>query len=155
MTTRHIAQLCCKALGVYALIFALATLQYMIPLYFSGSYRAPWLYMIGTSLPSILLVALAAFLWLKADALSSLMVPDQGVPNVTSRLSAVEIKKIAYSVLGLFILSDAIPQLTGVFFLLAPEDPSPQTGRFLWEKIVEVLVKAAIGFGLFLRGMKL
>jgi hypothetical protein len=152
---RHIAHVCCKVLGVYALIFALGTIQYMIPLYSSAnSDQDPWLYLIGAFLPSILLLVLSAFLWLKAESISSLMVIDSTEATVTGGrgLSAVEVRKLAYFVLGLFILANAIPQLTGIFFLLAPEDPNLQMNRFLWEKIVEILVKTAIGVGLLLAG---
>jgi hypothetical protein len=152
LSTRDIAQLCSKAFGIYALLFALGALQYLVLFIFQGSPQASWLYITGVFLPSILLLILAAVLWLKADTLSSLMVTDAREVNGATGLTALEIKKIAYFVLGLFILANTIPQLTGIFFLLTPQNPQPETSRFLLEKIVEVLVRAAIGFGLLLVG---
>lgn len=113
MTQRQIAALACKILALMALVSAFKSL----PLLFSpaltpttGLGDSARLASYVNTLPVYLDLGAATFLWLYASKLAEHMVED-GEATVAPLAVGPELQRVAFSLLGLWTLLEAIPHL--------------------------------------------
>jgi len=154
MTKREITHLCFKLLGAYALLLAVADTRgfaYVLTMSPGGS-DDMGSHLVAAFGPLILLTLAGLILWTKADFFAGrVFLPETGGPG-QAVLSAQEWQVIAFRVLGMFVLVDAIPSMVRVlvFFLVEGEN-SAMIRRLTTDRIVE-LVRFAVqmGVGLWL-----
>lgn len=117
MTKREFVSIALKLMAVYALIVAVYGGTSAISQFVSES-RSSFLSRIGMSpqfqsivlLPTFAQISISLFLWLLADALSILIVRQDGVFAGGVKLN--EIKSVLFSVLGIWLIADAIVEFT-------------------------------------------
>lgn len=112
MTGRSWAALFCKVLAIYVFILAInyTGIAGMLPYVLSDIGTQEMLSNVLTFLvPFVLLIALGAFLWVRAEYLSRRMVEDHS--EDVKAASAEDMQVIAFSAIGVLTLSDALPRL--------------------------------------------
>jgi len=120
VTKQEIAALACRLMGVYALLLGLGGLAgpaYLLGLLFGETASRPvqrvhlfWQACL-LLLPVVLHVGARGFLWVLADKLAGRMVAPAPAPPPKSRVGARQLQAIAFSVVGLFLLARAIPDI--------------------------------------------
>jgi hypothetical protein len=116
MGQREIAALVCKILAIYAVVIALPHLGEVFYAY--GSATAAGV-VVGELVTFVLLVGVGVALWQNADRLAGSMVPplaDTSAARPTT--GGADILTIAFSILGLFVLTQAIPNIAGILISL-------------------------------------
>lgn len=119
MTKREIAVLICKVLGIYAFINAVNSLPLILMPFiisvangFEGTSRmegvARWASVVN-AVPLLLNVVAGVLLWSCANGLARRMVQDEKVE--TPIVIGSEIQIVAFSILGLFTLLQALPRI--------------------------------------------
>lgn len=119
MTKREIASLGCKLLAIYALIQAAQTAQ--MPLSWAaiywvdggGSFGSPDVSIakiVVTALPCATILGVSLGLWLCSEMLAREMTKGEVTTSQTAPLNGREVRSIAYSVVGVFCLSQAAIQ---------------------------------------------
>ncbi len=154
MTRHQVAALACKILGIYAIVKALGMpLQFLIvPLrmVFRGvGGGTNILTLIGASASFVLLIVFGILLWRLADRLAGCMTSGAEVPSVEERLRGADLQRIAFSVVGLFVLAHAIPEIPQLAYLLSAETQYGEMEIFAKAQIGRLVAKLVIGFGLF------
>lgn len=124
MHLRSVAVLACRVLAIVALISVIQASAFLLPLLHeafnptnSGMESPigyfpiePWLALIYL-VPLALLLALAGFLWVRADFIAAKMIGerDEEIAPVSANKEA---QQLAFSVLGAYVLTLALPRLT-------------------------------------------
>lgn len=154
MNKKQVAVLLCRALAIIALIQAVKFVQVaLFPL--SATEQMPLniriLTVAASIAPLLLSILLALVLWVFAESLANHMVMDDNEES-DSKTGSADWQTIAFSVLGLFILTDAIPDLMGAILnsLFAKQErfySHELYNRYVVQIAVDFL-KFAIGAGL-------
>lgn len=154
MTKREITHLCFKLLGAYALLLAVADTRgfaYVLTMSPGGSDEMVS-HLVAAFGPLILLTLSGCILWTKADFFAGrIFLPEAGISGRTV-LSAQEWQVIAFRVLGMFVLVNAIPSMVRVLvFLLVEGKDSAMIRRLTTDRVVELVrFVAQTGIGLWL-----
>lgn len=157
MTNKDIARLSCKLLSIYTLISAIKSLNYFVVLpfqeYGTGMFN---IMIVLTAIPSTFLFASGIILWVYADKLVKHLVPDKELAAGDPRRGLEDIQGVAFSVVGILILSDAAPKLMQVLLsivlLLKLQYAIPNE----WLNVTTItrstglVIQLIIGFWLFL-----
>ncbi len=125
MNLRSVAALACRILSIVALISVIQASAFLLPSFYEAfnpdqfpRMESPigfvplslWVALIYLS-PIALLLIFAGFLWMEADFVAAKMVGERNekvVPISTNQ----EIQQLAFSVLGAYVLTLALPRLT-------------------------------------------
>ncbi|MFH1741359.1 MAG: hypothetical protein ABIH23_20335 [bacterium] len=161
MTRHEIAAMACKILGIYAIIHALGMplTSFIWPL--DEFFRNPDHHLmtnvyrlLATVTPFGLLIGSGVLLWRLADRLAISITSRMGTGSTEHRVCSADIHVIAFSVVGLFVLAQAIPNLAQVFMGLwiRAQAPPYAQGNMSTHAIVQsvgLVIKLAMGFWLF------
>lgn len=158
MTKREIAALACKILALYAVTLAWGAIGSIIPFLLYRVEPSQGMSLTGITIANIsytVLMGTTAFLlWFKADRIAISMVRDEGMAIENSKIHSSDIKAIAFSVVGLFILAETIPHAVGVIVERSMSTPMPgmDMGWNAGKKalVARLVVEIAIGFWLLL-----
>lgn len=115
MTIKELARLSCKVLAVYTLVLAIQSLNHfaILPVSVGDNFPAgvAALMVMAAFMPSILLLALAAILWFRADRLAGHMAPGENTSWEKPAVTGEDVQVIAFSVVGVMVLAGAVPEL--------------------------------------------
>ena len=123
MTKHEIATLACRLLGIYLVIQAIPQMGYWISLVLTKwllstpiGFPEPVSYVLVQhgAVPITLMLIGAIFVWKFAPRLATAMVGPVEDTEGPTRLGARDLSIAAFSVLGLFILSEAVPKFLGI-----------------------------------------
>lgn len=156
MTNHDITKLAFKILCIYAFIRAIELSTKVIPYFYDyyeeAGQESVWVG-IQILLPPILLIVGGIILWVTAPALSKIIFRTSDLPD-QQNLSFIELQTIAFSVVGLIILIDALPYLIkSIIALYMFKAYSISDKRSIIERntlLIFALIKTAIGFWLLL-----
>jgi hypothetical protein len=168
MTKREVANLCCRVLAVYALIQAIQVGGSMLSMvaqviigpfepYVAGRYAVAMIAPAG-------LTILAVLMWRKSGIIAAWMVgqdlqDEQHEPEAArSRATARDVHMIAFSVVGLWVLVEAVPGLTYYIaeLFIVRADPSSSNyfgsvmrsvGGGLMQNILRIIIGLWLLFG--------
>ncbi len=154
---RDAAVIACRALSVYAAIRATEGLQAVGTGFGLGFLAADtgdlisnvWI-LVSTLVPVLLLAALALFLWRRADWLAARMVSPAHAPGPEAAADP-DLDAIALSVVGVFVLSQALPRLVqlGINLGVRPSDEIAR-GIARGTMIIALTVAAQLALGVWL-----
>ena len=112
-----ITTLACRILALWVFTQAvtnLATVVIAIVALFgfaaSGDKAATIIPTVITGVPSLILLAIAILLWVKADLIGSRMLPQTAEQIAICGPSSQEVLAIAFAALGMYVLVDALPK---------------------------------------------
>lgn len=159
MTTRDIAKLSCKILAIYTVVNAIKVFGYIA--FSSSSFLQQLnigtkiLLIITSFMPFVLLSVLGIILWLYADQFAKHIVSDKDLPVEELKPNSENIQVIAFTVVGIFVLADAIPRLTEVFSsIILLHSLQEQHIRTIHAdtiaRAIGLIIQFIIGFWLFL-----
>lgn len=163
MTKREIASLGCKLLAIYALIQAAQTAQ--TPLSWAaiywwdggGSFGSPDVSIariVVAALPCAAMLGISLALWLCSETLAREMTKGEVTASQTAPLHGGEVRSIAYSVVGVFCLSQAAMQGVRLLSIVVErssewQQSSSLRATNLFGEFSTFLVQLVIGLWLF------
>lgn len=160
MKKRELASLACRFFSLGLAYEALVALPSFVRLVFRPPGEQTWWQLLVLSLQVIALVGLAFLLWRKAGRVATWMVLRLEVSANDEQPSLRDLHGIALSVLALFVITNAIAQLTGLFLaLILSRRYQYQYFDFAMrvlgelsprERLVAWIARMALGVGLFL-----
>lgn len=115
MSNREISSLACKILAVFLMIQGISAIANVLTYYIAspnlGVERAS-----NIIAPLIFYVLGGVLLWIFSNKLSIIMAKDETPSEFTehSRITAGDLQRISFSVIGLYFIGSAIPQLITV-----------------------------------------
>jgi len=158
MTKREFASLVLKLLGVYAIIEALPLIQYVSM--FLGMLGRPngewpvgaWPWM-ATTTPFLLVGGVGVILIARSDSLAGWLVTDDSKMDMRSGLSAQDVQAIAFSVVGVLVLLQAVPRLIHVIAafsqIASDEKMKSSLLRSACVSLATLLIQVGLGVALF------
>lgn len=165
MSKKEVAILSCRILAIYSVLSAARALNYLMILeqmFQSNTWPGSIiLILISSAMPSVLLCVFGVVLWLKAEKIAACMLPVSGETVESPVLSIAEVQSAAFSVVGVMILAEVIPQLAQTasnIIIMHKLGYLPQNQWFLTNDIsrmVGMAIQLILGFWLFFgsRGM--
>lgn len=145
MTKREIAVLVCKIFGIYTFLLAvqgLTTGLFMLPTH-------PY----GYTIPLFILLILGYIFFFKPDSIGKYMVSEEKESKIKFEVDYEDIQKIAFSVIGLFILASAIPRVFGAILQILTIQIYQRDNYPFWlrtSSLIEAVLRLGIGLWLFL-----
>jgi len=156
MTKHDIAILACKILGLYTMVEALLSLSITstsVMGFFSDPHQSP--YIAGYIGSLVLHLVFGVLIWIYADFLAGRITAVMQIPETTHQAIGIgDAQKLAISLLGLFVLTHAIPKLTEsltqIFFeaLGLTGLVNPLRTHEKWVPVVANSVECAVGLWL-------
>ena len=126
MKRREIAVLACKLFSLYVAYRALIVLAGVAMTLASPKEQDAWLMDIASGIPLLLLILMGLILWFKSDWVATHLVLATKAHETDSAPDSGNLHPIAFSVLGVFVLTNVIPQVVGRGVSIHYEYPSPQ-----------------------------
>jgi hypothetical protein len=153
VTKKEVASLACKILALYSIINGLAGGIFdEISIIQLGSNRTLQRIEILTFLAPFL-VGIA--LWFFSETIATKMLLSNEKINKNNSPTAMEIQVIAFSILGLFFIGNALPKtVSTVYILFTMEGFEIDTPSYT-QQLIEVGIQLVIGLGLFLGTQRL
>lgn len=124
MSEKSIAKIACRVIAIYIMIKGIEYISCFFsmslqPYFGQGIDKNMMLQMIlGSILPSVILIILGIILWVKATKISDYMIDDDVEANKTN-INVNELQSAAFSVVGLMILIKLIPEISNLIPRLA------------------------------------
>lgn len=152
MRKEQIAALAIRLFAIFLVIQALRQAAGLIPyLADSATVRVG----LGVVLVSTLVpVAIAVFLWLLPLTIATKLIPGFKVEEPRSTLTATEIASVVFPILGLWVLTDAIPDtfywVTFAYIVKSSDLGRPELSPENIGNVVATVVELLIGFWLLL-----
>jgi hypothetical protein len=131
MSKREIAGLACKTLGLYIIVQGIYVIANAISSYFVYQFESGML--VSAVFPFVFLVVFGICVWTFSEKLSFLMVNGEADSEDRSSITANELQRIAFSVLGLFFIGTSLPKLISHLSTMnemMDAIPNPLTGVF-------------------------
>jgi hypothetical protein len=158
MQIRTIASLGCKFLGIYALIQAIPLFGQIFQMYAFAKDEPPFglVIVLSTSVPFILMVALAIVLFLYSNRIADIMIVIQKDEPTNNGISSRDLQSIAFSIVGLVLLLMSLPKVVQIGWnvysikSLGDESNVSEIIRRTWSFALATGVQFVIGFILFL-----
>jgi len=165
MTKREVASLALKLLGIYAFIISVSLLHSMMLMIatYSAQYadhlgQVPSLTLLaaGSMISLLLLIFLGCYLIMASERLSRLIFPQEGTEDKISSLSSRDVQTIAFSIVGVLLLTSAVPGLFRVMLRISQVLYHQKNlfstvvkGRIIEDSVV-LVVRLTLGLYLFL-----
>jgi hypothetical protein len=151
MTRNEIGNLSFKILSVYAIISAIEKVPAILRLLYLSDLKGPKiLNLFSGVIPPVLLVLCGIVLWFSAPALTSLALGAR-LPEEKPSATSAEIQGIAFSVIGMYVLANALPNLvqSAVFYYYIVSS-GEEGGAPFGGTIIVLLFQLALGLWLLL-----
>ncbi|SHI89062.1 hypothetical protein [Desulfosporosinus lacus] len=113
MSNREIASLACKILSIYMIIQGINVSTNVLSFAVAMSHQITRENLLNISYP-LMYILFGVLLWLLSSKLSVVIVKKETHFNEGTRISANDIQRIAFSVLGLFFPGNSLPRLVSV-----------------------------------------
>ena len=153
MTKREVASLALKLSGIYAFIVSVSSFRTMMFMIASigdhpGQGLNSTLLAAGYGIPLLLLLFLGWYLISASERLSRLIFPQDAAEDKISALSSEDMQTIAFSVVGLFLLTKAVPGLCRVILQISDIYHQNLLLGYVKGKLVQDLVVRVVQFSL-------
>lgn len=158
MTKRETAVLACRLFTIYGLFMFLSWAGIVIQGGWSmfrfqpGASVGEMLLLIAFVTPTILLLFFSIWLWRNADWLAGKMLPGPEVSTEGSALNASDLQIVAFSVVGLILIVQALPQISSMVMEYKYRTEMAGRGQFpaggIDRQLVFGGVKLLLGIGL-------
>ena len=161
MKKRDIASLALKLLGIYAFIVSISMLQsivFVISRFIHTQEANLLTSIIGFLIPLILMITFGIYLLKASDKLSNRIFTGIENNNSTMKLSSHDVQAIAFSIIGVFLITNVIPKLfqkiAQLLSLVSIQDRVllKTVGQRLSEDLLEMIIQLILGLYLFLGG---
>jgi len=110
MSGHQTAALACKILGIYTVIQAAK----YVPVAVNFTVGPRLFAIVSSVVPVLLLLSVGIILWARADRIAGFMINEEKQEGTESRLSGRELEVIGFSLIGLFVIVEGIPNLAMV-----------------------------------------
>jgi hypothetical protein len=153
VTKQEVASLACKILGLYGIINGLAGGIFdEISIIQLGSNRTLQRIEVLTFLAPFLV---GIVLWCFSETIANKMVFSSEKINKNNSLTAMEIQVIAFSILGLFFIGNALPKTVSTVYILFAIEGFRIDAPSYTQQLIEVGLQLVIGLGLLLGTQRL
>jgi hypothetical protein len=151
MTKREIAILSFKVLSLYAFIRVIDNLPYTLYSMYGNGAKNPIIpNILITAIPPLLLVLCSALLWYMAPFLASSVYRSATFENEPNG-SLPDIQAVAFTVVGLFLLASALPEIVSLIVIYYTMWAADIGGKHaLIRSIIVLLLKIGLGLWLLL-----
>jgi hypothetical protein len=151
MTKKEIATLSFKILSLYAFFHLIDKLAHIISYLLYGDLSGvKFLNFISWAVPPFLFLIFGILLWYAASPLAASLFKTTD-PDDKANASLIDIQTVAFSVVGLFVLADSVPDfLRVVVWHYSVESTTPIQKSPLAGDGVAFLLRSAAGFWLLL-----
>ena len=159
MTKKEVASLALKLLGLYAFIVSISMLQtivFAIRTSIQTHTMNLLIIIIGVLIPLILMITFGIYLIKTSDKLSNKIFTGIENDNKAIKLSLSAVQSIAFSVIGVFLITNAIPKLFQkiaqllLLALIQERVLLENVRQRLAENLLEIIIQLILGFYLFL-----
>ena len=149
MTKKEIVSLSLKLVGIYCLILSISYFGFAIMSAVS-SWRQGFLYMLISITPSVLLLLFGAYL-IFSNKLPSIMASSMIQEEKTTSFTFQDIQVLAFSIIGVWLLSIAIPTFIQAILQITVLYSGSQRSVPVYSisQIVASVLKLALGIYLF------
>jgi len=149
MTKKEIVSLSLKLVGIYCLILSISYFGFAIMSAVS-SWRQGFLYMLISITPSVLLLLFGAYL-IFSNKLPSIMASSMIQEEKTTSFTFQDIQVLAFSIIGVWLLSIAIPTFIQAILQITVLYSGSQRSFpvYFISQIVASVLKLALGIYLF------
>ena len=149
MTKKEIVSLSLKLAGIYCLILSISYFGFAIMSAVS-SWRQGFLYMLISITPSVLLLLFGAYL-IFSNKLPSIMASSMTQEEKTTSFTFQDIQVLAFSIIGVWLLSIAIPTFIQAILQITVLYSGSQRSVPVYSisQIVASVLKLALGIYLF------
>ncbi|GAB6154423.1 hypothetical protein JCM17380_31730 [Desulfosporosinus burensis] len=113
MSNREVASLGCKILGVYMIIQGINVSTSVLSFSLATSNQMAKENLLNISYP-LMYILFGVLLWLLSNKLSVIIIKGETHFNEGTGISASDIQRVAFSVLGLFFLGNSLPRLVSL-----------------------------------------
>lgn len=151
MTRNEIGTLSFKILGIYAIVIAIEKLPAILRLMYLSDLKGPqMLSLLSSAVPPVLLALCGIALWFLAPGLTRVALGARLTEEKPSATIA-EIQEVAFSVIGMYVLANALPNLvqSAVFYYYIASS-GQEGGAPLGGTIIVLLFQLALGVWLLL-----
>ena len=164
MNLRSVAVLACRILAIVALISALQSSIYVTSTFYDAIRETgldymeirvnPWEILLTQGAPCFLLIALACFLWFRAEWLSKRMISSRDPAIRPDILVNPQVQALAFACVGLYVLVAALgraAQMMVIFVASEHQDPimRSEANGILIADFVIIFFQMALGLWLF------
>ncbi|TGE37275.1 hypothetical protein E4K67_15600 [Desulfosporosinus fructosivorans] len=149
MSNREVASLACKVLGIYIIIlginalFSVLTVSFGIPNHVANESFINIIF-------SLVYILFGVLLWILSDKLSAIMVARGKHTYEVSGITASDIQRISFSVLGLFFLGNSLPKLVSTLININSMSGLPNSTRLRLLVSGGLITEFLVGLGIFL-----
>jgi hypothetical protein len=152
MTKKEIVSLSLKLAGIYCLIMAITHLSFASMTVVS-TWRKGFLYMLISIIPFVSLILFGAYL-IFSSKLPSKMASSMIQEEKTTSCTFQDIQVLAFSIIGVWLLSSAIPRFIQAIARITVYSTSQQSvsvfeNSFIISQIVAAVLELALGIYLF------
>jgi hypothetical protein len=161
MTKRETAVLACRLFTIYGLFTFLSWAGIVVQGGWSmfrfqpGTSIGEMLLLIAFVTPTILILFFSIWIWRNADWLASKLLPEPEVSTGESTLNASDLQIVAFSVVGLLVIVEALPQISSIVLEYmyrtevagSRQSVTPILGRPLVLGIIKLLLGVGLLFG--------
>jgi len=151
VSQRDIASLACKILGIYIFIQGINVLSSVLSVSLTTKNEIGY-EIIFNIIFSLVYILVGVLLWMIADKLSIIMVRRENHSNEASGISANDLQRVSFSVLGLYFIGNSLPRLvatlTNMYGLKMGGTPI-STPRLILEAGAPI-TEFIVGFGILL-----
>jgi len=153
MTKKEIVSLSLKLAGIYCLIMSISYFGFAI-MNVVSSWRQGFSYMLISITPSVLLLLFGAYL-IFSSKLPSIMASSMIQEEKTTSFTFQDIQVLAFSIIGVWLLSSAIPIFIRniveimVMHLTSQQSVPVFRDKYFISRIVAAVLKLALGIYLF------
>lgn len=163
MNEKSIANIACKVLAIYVIILGIKNISYLLsislfPYISQGFNKSTIIQMIFVSiLPSIIYITMGLVLWFKSIKISNYMIHDnEDILIEKSKLDVIELQTVAFSVVGLVILVNLIPDffrlLSKLLYFKSGYIPKESVEQLeIKISIIEIIIRFIVGLLLLLK----
>lgn len=149
MSNREVASLACKVLGIYIIIlginalFSVFTVSIGMPNQVANEGFINIIF-------SLVYILFGVLLWILSDKLSVIMVTGEKHTVEVTGITASDIQRISFSVLGLYFLGDSLPELISTLMNINSMSGLPNTVRLRLLVSGGLITELLIGLGILL-----
>lgn len=149
MSKREIASLACKILGIYMIIQGINVSTNVLSFYIATSNQMARENLLNISYP-LIYILFGVVLWLLSKKLSVIIVKGDTHFSEGTGISASDIQRVAFSVLGLFFLGNSLPKVVSTLTSMYSTSDLPDSTTRLLIGAGGTITQLIVGLGIFL-----
>jgi uncharacterized BrkB/YihY/UPF0761 family membrane protein len=155
MTKKEFAVLACRIFALYAFLKFIFQIESVICVIWglmdgrAGIKDTSGVIFFSFLLTTLLLLALAIVIWKKAEWLAEKIFPGKDSAGSKLEISMSEVQIVAFSVVGLVLIVEALPQIGNLIVDYKMRTSQPYVSMYpFWRSVVMHGIEFLLGFGL-------